>query len=76
MSFLRYSQIFFLEDDILVTDTGIPQICPLGSAYLDTYEYVRSKHDINVRWNAPEVFGETINSSAAIWSFGMTIYVR
>ena len=53
-----------------MTDTGVPQICPIGNALCDL-------HKENRRWYAPEAVFYPIKSGApAVWSFGMTIYVR
>ena len=53
-----------------MTDTGIPRICHVG-------DYVYPKLSENMRWRAPEALSFSMISAApAIWSFGMTIYVR
>ena len=53
-----------------MTDTGVPQICPIGNA-----PYYG--HNEDLRWCAPEVLLSCgiIPEAPVVWSFGMTIYV-
>ena len=53
-----------------MTDTGIPQICPVGDlAYPELIE--------KMRWCAPEILSSYAEGGTQIiWSFGMIIYVR
>ena len=53
-----------------MTDTGVPQICPIENAwYYGDNDFMR--------WCAPEVISSrgSISEAPAVWSFGMTIYV-
>ena len=53
-----------------MTDNGIPQIYHVE-------DYVYSELNENMRWCAPETLSSPARSGAsAVWSFGMTIYVR
>ena len=72
-----------LQDNVLVSDYGQPQICDFGiSRIISASASLKSTTDVrgSTRWMAPEFFREgdpdTDHSKMTdVWSFGATIYV-